>query len=177
MKPETNSSPATSTFDTVASPGKRCPSRRTSSTSKCSIASGSGFSIRARRRVSWRSRCSGGTISSLILRPIASPFVQPKTRSAATFQVLMSPSRSSVTNASGAVSSTSRVRSSELRASRACSCSRPSSREIRRPATSGVPTASSQLTTALSASWMASTTAYATARNTMCADASRRGKK
>ena len=66
-------------------------------------------------------------------------------------------------NASGAVSSTSRVRASERSSSWARSLKRRNSEEIRRPASSGVPTASNQRTIALSGSWIASTIAYETA--------------
>ncbi len=78
----------------------------------------------------------------------------------------MIPSRSSVTKASGELSSTSRVRASLCRSARAlsavsscCARTRSSMREIRSPAISGVPTASSQRMAGLSASWIASTTA------------------
>ena len=98
--------------------------------------------------------------------PIASAAVQPNIRSAARFQLRMMPSASSVTNASGALSSTSRVRASLSRSSRARSLglgaparSRSSMRETSRPATSGVPTPSSQRTAGLGGSWSASTTA------------------
>ena len=77
MKPETNTSPPASTCETVASPGKRRPSRRTSSTSNVSVASGASLSTSAWRRSSWRSACSGGMISSRIVFPTASSLVQP----------------------------------------------------------------------------------------------------
>ena len=116
-------------------------------------------------------------ISSRIVLPAASSIVQPNIRSAAAFHVVMWPSRSSVMNASGAVSRTSRVRSSELRSSSACSWIPPRRREIRMPATTGVPTASSQRTTTMSGSWIASTTAYDTATRAACASAWGIGKK
>jgi hypothetical protein len=152
MKPDTNTSPRDSTFDTVASPGKRRPSRWTNSPSKRSVATGESRSTSARRRSSWRSRYSGGRISSRMLLPSASRSLQPNSCSAAAFHLVMYPSRSSVMNASGAVSSTSRVRSSDCSSSCECSCTRLSSCRIRTPATSGVPTASSQRTTTLSVS-------------------------
>ena len=166
-----------STFDTVASPGKRLPSRRTNSASKFAVASGEPPSISARRRSSWRSANSGGTISARIVLPIASLADQPKRRSAAAFQPRITPSLSSVMKASGAVSSTSRVRASERSSSWARSLKRRNSEEIRRPASSGVPTASNQRTIALSGSWIASTIAYETATTVMWANASIGGKK
>ena len=90
-------------------------------------------------------------ISSRIFCPTASSLVQPNMRSAAAFHVVMHPSRSSVMNASGAVSSTSRVRSSDALSSSAWCWMPASRREIRIPATAGVPTASSQSTTTMSA--------------------------
>ena len=105
-------SPSISIFETVASAGKRLPSRRSNSTSKRSVATGLGFSIISRRRWSWRSRCSGGVISERIGTPTASEALQPKSRSAALFQAVITPSRSSVMKASGAPSSTRRVRAS-----------------------------------------------------------------
>ena len=177
MKPETNTSPRMSTLDTVASPGKRLPSLRTNSTSKLSVASGESLSISASLRSSWRSPNSGGTISARMVLPIASLEVQPKRRSAAEFQLRITPSRSRVMKASGAVSSTSRVRASERASSWARSLNRRSSDEISRPASSGVPTASSQRTIALSGSWIASTIAYETATTVMWANASIGRKK
>ena len=166
-----------STLDTVASPGKRLPSRRTNSTSKLSVASLESLAISARRRSSWRSPNSGGTTSERIVLPIASVAVQPKSRPAAAFQLRITPSRSREMKASGAVSSTSRVRASERSSSWARSLNRRSSEEIRSPASSGVPTASSQRTIALSGSWIASTTAYETATTVMWAKASIGRKK
>ena len=98
--------------------------------------------------------------------PIASAALQPNIRSAATFQVMMIPSRSRLTNASGALSSTSRVRASLWRSARSrCSAvpvstpMRSSNREINNPTTTGVPTARSQRTTGLAGSWITSSTA------------------
>jgi hypothetical protein len=152
MKPDTNVSPWVSTFETVASPGKRPPSRRWNSASKRSVANGDSFMISALRRSSWRSPNSGGMINERIVVPIASASVQPKSRSAAAFQPTITPARSSVMNASGAVSNTMRVRTSERSSCCARSLSSRSRREMRRPATSGVPMASSQRTTTLSGS-------------------------
>ena len=175
--PDTKTSPLTSTLDTVASPGKRLPSRRTNSTSKVSVGSGESLATSASRRSSWRSPNSGGTISARIVLPIASVAVQPKSRSAAAFQLMMTPSLSSVMNASGAVSTTSRVRTSERSSCSARSLSQRRSEEMSSPASRGVPTASSQRTIGLSGLWIASTIAYEIPITVMWANASIGRKK
>ena len=164
-KPAANTSPRAVTRDTLASAGKRVPSRRCSSRSNTREVS-SGPSSTAVRRSSCRSRNSGGMISARMVVPIASSDGQPSIRSAAAFQLRITPSRSSVTNASGALSSTSRVRASLCLSSASRSSARSAAarrrssiREISRPAISGVPTASSQRIAGLIGSWIASTTA------------------
>ena len=141
-------------------------------------------SISSRRRSSWRSRLSSGSTSARIGLPTASAVDQPNTRSAAAFQVMMIPSASSVMKASGALSSTSRVRVSLWRSSPArCSAwtaserRLASSREMSSPMTSGVPTARIQRDTGLAWSSSTSSSPYATPMSATWASAARMSKK
>ena len=81
-----STSSPTTTLATVASPGKRLPSRRWYSASKISVLTGPSASIIASRRRSVRSRNSSGTMRLRIGLPIASAALQPNIRSAARFQ-------------------------------------------------------------------------------------------
>ena len=156
-------------FEIVFSAGKREPSRRSSSISWRSSATGSGAASIRSRRSSCSARPSGGTTRPRSGRVSASDADQPNSRSAAAFQAITIPSRSVAVNASGALSRISRKRDSLWLSARAWSearmasaRTRPTRRETRNPATAGVTTASSQRTAGLGGSWAPSRTAYAT---------------
>ena len=103
----------------VSSAGKMVPSLRLSSTSTCITLSGSGASSSSFAARRGPRRPSSGKIMPRSGLPIASAADQPNSRSAAVFQAVTSPVRPSIaTNASGAVSSSSRMRDSLWRSSR-----------------------------------------------------------
>ena len=89
MKPEANTSPRASTFDTVASPGKAAPvAAHQLDLERLRGARVGAVQQREPAALSWRSAYSGGMISSrillpdrLVLGPAEHPLARPRSRS------------------------------------------------------------------------------------------------